>query len=278
MNVINAADTLTLAGDLTTASGNALTKIGAGTLALAGPSTSGVSLGGLTVNGGSVKIGGATGAAGPLTVSGAITIAPGAKVQLPTVGPRFTSSAGSLTINGSGALDVGKSAITIDETGTPASTLKQYLVSGYHAGAWNGPGINTSATTAGGTLGYTETSDGVVTGLPANTFLVKYTRIGDLNLDGTVNFGDLLTLAQHYGQTNANWVKGDTNYDGSVNFADLLGLAQNYGGTVSSAQMAEFTPAFRADVQAAFAAVPEPASLGLAAIAGLLLARRRRNH
>ena len=66
------------------------------------------------------------------------------------------------------------------------------------------------------------------------------------------------------------------NYDGNVNFTDLLGLAQNYGGTVNTAQLAGFTPAFQADVQAAFAAVPEPGTIGLLAAAGLLVAHRRR--
>ena len=116
-------------------------------------------------------------------------------MQLASAGHQFTSSIGSLTVNGTGTLDVGKSAITISETGTPATTLKQYLVSGYNAGAWNGSGINTSSGTAGFALGYTDSSDGVVSGLPAGTFLVKYTRVGDLNLDGTVNFVDLLILA-----------------------------------------------------------------------------------
>jgi hypothetical protein len=52
---------------------------------------------------------------------------------------------------------------------------------------------------------------------------------GDSNSDGRVDFGDLLTLAQHYGQTGADWAMGDFDYNGSVGFADLLALAQNYG-------------------------------------------------
>ena len=44
INVVNAADTLTLAGDLTSPNNNGLTKIGGGTLALAGPSATGVAL------------------------------------------------------------------------------------------------------------------------------------------------------------------------------------------------------------------------------------------
>jgi hypothetical protein len=51
---------------------------------------------------------------------------------------------------------------------------------------------------------------------------------GDFNLDGTVDFSDLLAVAQHYNGPAAGWTDGDFNYDGKVNFADLLALAQNY--------------------------------------------------
>jgi fibronectin type 3 domain-containing protein len=59
---------------------------------------------------------------------------------------------------------------------------------------------------------------------------------GDVNNDGSVNFADLLTLAQNYGRTSGvTWAQGDLNGDGSVNFTDLLQLAQKYG-TASAAQ------------------------------------------
>ena len=54
----------------------------------------------------------------------------------------------------------------------------------------------------------------------------------------TVNFADLLSLAQNYARTPAIWVQGDLNYDGSVNFSDLLLLAQNYGRSASGAAAA----------------------------------------
>jgi len=86
---------------------------------------------------------------------------------------------------------------------------------------------------------------------------------GDANQDGSVNFTDLLTLAQHYGQTGQTWNTGDFDNNGTVAFNDLLTLAQNYGQT--NASVGEL------------AAVPEPATLGLVLVPILgLTARRKR--
>lgn len=280
IGVANAADTLTLGNNINVASSN-LTKIGAGTLAIAGGPATGTKLNSLTISGGAVKIGSAAGAAGPLVVGGSVTINAGSSLKLPAVGPKFTSSiAGTLTLNG-GSLDVGTSAITLDDTANPLATVQQELKSGYNAGAWNGAGINTSAGDASHGLGYADAADGVVAGQPAKTVLIKYTVLGDANLNGQVGFDDLVTLARHYGQSNATWDEGDFNYDGKVGFDDLVSLARNYGQKITAAQLAAFTPAFRGDVEKAFAEaaadVPEPTMLGLLSMAaGLLLRRRRR--
>lgn len=97
---------------------------------------------------------------------------------------------------------------------------------------------------------------------------------GDTNFDGNVNFNDLLTLAQHYGQ-NGQWIDGNFNGDSAVNFNDLLLLAQNYGSHLSTAELSSLSPSFQSDVQRAFAAVPEPTFVGVMAL-GLIAIRRRR--
>jgi len=117
----------------------------------------------------------------------------------------------------------------------PIATIRQYISSAYAAGAWTGPGLTTSLADANHGLGYADSADGVDTSLPPNTILVRRARYGDANLDGSVNFADLVSVAQHYGQTSMNWDQGDFNYDGSVNFADLVALAQNYGATETAA-------------------------------------------
>jgi hypothetical protein len=77
-------------------------------------------------------------------------------------------------------------------------------------------------------------------------------RPGDTNFDGAVDFTDLVTLAQNYGQPAGQWwATGDFNFDGAVTFDDLVPLAQNYGQPAS----------FAADWARAQSLVPEPASM-----------------
>jgi uncharacterized membrane protein len=79
---------------------------------------------------------------------------------------------------------------------------------------------------------------------------------GDTNYDDIVDFTDLLTLAQHYGQSgngNIFWETGDFNFDWAVNFDDLLTLAQYYNAPAT----------FESDWLLARSMVPEPASLAI---------------
>lgn len=65
---------------------------------------------------------------------------------------------------------------------------------------------------------------------------------------------------------------------GTVGFDDLVVLARHYGQTLIATELAEFTPEFRADVEAAFATVPEPGTILLLVMgAGALVPRRRRS-
>ena len=147
-----------------------------------------------------------------------------------------------LALGSTGKLDLNDNQLQYDYgTGVdPVATVRGWLASGYKGGAWNGDGIITSAADGRHGLAIADSADGAVAGLPPHTLLLKFARYGDVNLDGTVAFAGLLALAQHYGQTNANWDQGDMNYDGTVNFADLLALAQNYGGAAPAVSAAAF--------------------------------------
>jgi len=55
---------------------------------------------------------------------------------------------------------------------------------------------------------------------------------GDTNLDGTIDYTDLLNIARKYnlcdGQSGYDW-SYDVSYDGCIDFSDLLLVARNYG-------------------------------------------------
>src|SRR5205807_6077411 len=92
-------------------------------------------------------------------------------------------------------------------------------------------GVTSSLVDASHAVGYSIDPNNLV-------ITMRLVLTGDTNLDGTVNFADLLTTAQHYGNANAFWYEGDFNYDGKVDFADLLKVAQNYGKSNPPATLA----------------------------------------
>ena len=113
---------------------------------------------------------------------------------------------------------------------------------------------------------------------PTAVTLSGFSLPGDANEDGKVDFTDLVILARNYGKTGATWDQGDFDQDMKVDFGDLVALARNYGqNNLAAAQLAQLPPTVRADVQAAFAEVPEPATPAIIALgAAALLARRSR--
>ncbi|MEM6332890.1 MAG: MprA protease, GlyGly-CTERM protein-sorting domain-containing form [Planctomycetota bacterium] len=114
---------------------------------------------------------------------------------------------------------------------------------------------------------YDLTGNGV-TNTADTTYLIHEilgTEYGDVNLDSLINTSDLAVLASHFGQATSSWAQGDYNGDGIVNTSDLAQLAANFGYDGTGALVT------------ATAAVPEPATAALLAIAGAAgVVRRRR--
>ena len=146
----------------------------------------------------------------------------------------------SIGFAGSGRLNLADHALVVNYTGgSPVNAVRTALTNGYAGGAWTGNGIFSSAVAgqAGTTLGYAEASElatvpSIFSSEPidSTTLLVRFTLAGDGNLDGRVNFDDLIALAQNYNTQNKSFAQGNFDYtaNGTVNFDDLILLAQNY--------------------------------------------------
>lgn len=230
VTVSNAGDTMKLWGVISGAGG--LTVAGSGTVGLTGLNTF---QGGAVINGGSLNIAGAGAlpagspivnnsalvikantTAGNISGSGALTIGSSTSTStavLTLTGGSGASSVSSLTINPGSTLDIGNNSLTLNYTGsTPEAAIAAAIASGYNGGTWTGTGITSgiAAANAGAfAIGYTDSSTDPGDGLQPNQLLIEATIPGDANLDGVVNFLDLVTVVQHFNTTGNDWFTGD---------------------------------------------------------------------
>jgi fibronectin-binding autotransporter adhesin len=176
---------------------------------------------------------------GQITGSGNLTVGSNTATAIATLAPKSgISTLATLTINTGSKLDVTNNDLII-HNGTLSQTAA-LIASAYHAGAWDGAtGITSSlaAISAHGSV-----TLGVGTGLSSfdgqsvlpTDILVKYTWLGDANLDGIVNSSDLSAMSS----AGTTWQTGDFNYDGKVNADDyalyMLGNAESGGVNISS--------------------------------------------
>jgi autotransporter-associated beta strand protein len=231
------------------------------------------------------------GAAGSLPGGSNVTVgSPSTTGELQLAAGAGPVALSSLVINSGSTVDIISNVMTVNFTpgNDPAATIRGYLQTGYSGDTWSGAGIVSSIAAANPGLyavGYADGNTDSGTPAAANQVYIRNTLAGDANLDGIVNFPDLLLVAQNYGKTGEDWAHGDFNYDGIVNFPDLLLVAQNYGKQLSAGQLAQLPGSFAAQWQLAEAEiqiggqsnnVPEPAANILALFGTGLLAGRRR--
>jgi hypothetical protein len=144
-------------------------------------------------------------------------------------------------------LDIGRGTlyITYAPGQSPVSAIQQYLKNGYNNGAWNGVAtgstgaITSSAAQSISTnplgVGYADSADNAVTGLPANTIELRLTLMGDANLDGVVDLNDALLMTRNWNAANSPaWDYGNFNYDATINLADAAILQKNWNAVLSA--------------------------------------------
>ncbi len=130
-------------------------------------------------------------------------------------------------------------------------------------------------------LGAIRNSDiDIITGLPGSSYtsfsgqsvtpddvLVKYTYIGDANLDGLVSFDDYVGMDNAFFGLieNLGWATGDINFDGVINFDDYTVVDQAFffqGAPLSNTRAVP---------------IPEPSTCVLLLLAATLLLTARRH-
>jgi hypothetical protein len=173
--------------------------------------------------------------------------------------PNIVHFNGTFTVNGlQGAtpladttFEIGQSTLYFGYTpgSSPATTIQSALTNGFNGGVWNGSaaspgGAITSQTAAARPagvfgIGFADSADGVVVGQPANTVEVRYTVMGDANLDRVVNSADAVIVGRNYlVPDRANWDQGNFNYDSTINLTDAQILQNNYNVVASGSATA----------------------------------------
>jgi len=176
------------------------------------------------IRGGSSSFtGGTVVEAGLLTVtssaalgSGPLTVAAGAAVALETGGLATTG----LDVAAGGRIDLGSGRIAVAAGGVAAADLRAAISAGRGDGGWDGAAGITSGDAAasggGWGVGYLVDAAGAVAAFAAP---------GDLNLDGLIDFDDVVVFAAtslyDTGRA-AEWATGDLDFNGVVDFDDVL--------------------------------------------------------
>jgi len=219
-------------------------------------------------------------------VQNSLTVGADAKVSVRaaagTLSVLCTLSLGGAPTAPAGSLNLNDHDLIV--TNGSAADVALEIAAGRAGGTWNGKCISSLAAGTNSRFALAYMQNGAAgaprvaafddrQGLTGGEVLVKYTLLGDTNLDGLVDGADFSFLASNFGQSGKAWTNGDFNYDGIVDGADFSLLASNFG--LSTANFASPAP-LPAALQAFAATVPEPtvASVLLVAAGGMLLRRR----
>jgi autotransporter-associated beta strand protein len=265
-----------------------LTKTDLGTAIL---STTNSYSGGTTVNAGTLTFA----AAGAFPVETSLTINSGATAIAANSsgGVKNNLFTTNLTIAATGKLDLNNNDMVVSQSTLTA--VNALVAQGFNNGTWTGDGITSTAAAANSThltaLGVIQNSvDGTATGTilysafdgyqdgDETDVLIKYTYVGDANLDGKVDGSDYSRIDNGYLHHLTGWFNGDFNYDGVVNGSDytLIDNAFNMQNAAITGLIAPPNVSITSEI-ATITAVPEPATVGLLVLVTMGTLGRRRS-
>jgi autotransporter-associated beta strand protein len=272
--VNNNAGDYSFSGTGSISGSSSLTKMGTATLTL---SLTNNYSGHTDINGGKLIIG----------VQGALSNAPvsiGPAGALQLASNIHTATIPSLSIATGGVFDITNNTLAINfaaPANDPVAIIKNYLTTGYNAGLWTGAGLNSSTAAAGSSgetlaIGFADGNTDPGTPAAPNQILIKYTLAGDTNLDGLVNFADLVAVVQNFNKSGTDWSTGNFAYGASTSFADLVAVVQNFNKILTPAGSASNQPGTSTlSIAPTAVRVPEPAAFALLSLAAITWVTRR---
>lgn len=217
--------------------------------------------------------------AAPVSRVASLTVGAGGTARVvasPVAGAR-TLVMHDLSVTAGGRLDVQNNRLVVDydALSSPLSSIVSLIKSGSVVGAPD-PAMGVGYAEAADVLRLSGDQTGNFGGaaVDATSVLVRFTLLGDANLDGRVDFADFQRLERGFGRAGQSWSGGDFDYDGVVGRSDFMLLYANYHRGLDGAGAAA--------VEVMAASVPEPAG---AAVVGcfatcitILASRREKRH